>query len=167
MCRGHGGTCRQRGGGGGVWGVGRPRGCRSTVPCTTLPSNGDEELLDGGCMACKSVLQLVRRFGGQFGPFKWMIVGPWIHGSLTSILGSNRHGSSVGMHPGRGTLAFTRISDVAGQVGHWATPCGVDRPHQVGPWPPTTSTCLLCTLFVHFCEISCIQIIFPSTSGTR
>jgi hypothetical protein len=31
-----------------------------TVPCTALPSNGDEELLDGSCMADRLVLQLVR-----------------------------------------------------------------------------------------------------------
>jgi len=101
------------------------RGHRPTIPCTSLPSNGDEELLDGGCMEGKSVLQLVRLFGGRFDPSKWMIVGPWIHGSLTSILGSNQHRSRVEMHPGLDTMAFTWISDVAGQVGHWATPCGI------------------------------------------
>ena len=36
------------------WGIGQHWGRRSTVPIA-LPSIGDEKLLDGGCMAGRSV----------------------------------------------------------------------------------------------------------------
>ena len=137
------------------------KGRRATVHPTALPSNDSGWPLDGGCMVGKLVSQWVRWFGCQFWSTKCMMVDPAICGSSTSILGSNRHGSSVVMTPGGATLHITWISDVASQVGHRVIPHGM--------WahgPPVTSHCLLCFIFVHFCDFSCIQIIFPSTSGT-
>jgi hypothetical protein len=63
--------------------------------------------------------------------------------------------------------ALPRISDGAWGVGpssnaRWRRPM-----LHCGPRSPAMSTCLLCMPFVHFCEFSCIQIFFSSTSGTR
>jgi hypothetical protein len=141
----------------------RDRGCRSIVPCTALPSNGDGWLLDGGCMLLWRLLWLERQFGGRFGPSKCVTVGLAIQGSSTSTFGSNRLESMLEKQCGG--------SPVDQWCGKGVGPSGDTRWRQsmwhYGPRPPATSTCLLCTPFVYICEFSCIQIIFSSTSGTR
>jgi hypothetical protein len=72
----------------------------------------------------------------------------------------------VEMHPRRDTYAIMWIGDMAG--GGAIRRCQVASA-DVAMWAHGLLTHPLASyalLFVHFCENSCIQIIFPSISGT-
>ena len=146
------------------WGVGRLWPQSADRPFTASPSNGDGWPLDGRCMVGKLVSQLVRRFGGRFGPLQVYDNRPVDPRQLNVVLWIKStwiKGGEAVWRPSRGSVTWQ------GGWGHRAMPGGIGQRGMWAHGPPATSHCLLCTSFVHFCNFSCIQINFRSTSETR
>ena len=132
---------------------------RPTIHCTASPSNDDGWRLHAGrsvALVGKAVRWVWASHVNDGGPSDlWQLnIVPWIKPTWINV------GEAV-WRPSHGSVMWQ------GPRWHRPMPHGVGRLGPMGPGPPATSICLLCSLFVHFWDFSCIQIFFLSTSGTR